>query len=370
MKLICDRGALAESLNLVSGVIVSRTPKPVLTCVKMTAGDAGLTLTATDLEVAIEVTSPRVEVLEPGTALIPAEKLNQIVRELADPTLTIEVDQEAAHVRTQDSHFKVFIFPVDDFPPVPKFEGDADFEIGAAELHRLVAQTIFATARESSRYAINGVLIEREGKKLVVVATDGRRLAMARGECKQTKGDDKPGKHSAIVPTKSLNMMLRLFTEADQQVKVRIADNQVIFATDEAMLASNLIEGNFPPYDDVIPRDADRKAMLNTDTLASGVRRAAVLTNEESKGVRMAFSDSGLVITSRAPEMGEAEVNVEVAEYSGEPIDIGFNPQFIVDAIKVVDSERVSLEMKAANKPGIIRTGPDFLCVIMPVNLQ
>jgi DNA polymerase-3 subunit beta len=370
MKMICDRGALAESLNLVGGVIVSRTPKPVLTCVKMTAGDAGLTLAATDLEAAIEVTSPRVEVLEPGTALIPADKLSQIVRESVDPTLAIEVDQEAAHVRTQDSHFKIFIFPVDDFPPVPKFEGDADFEIGAADLHRLIARTIFATARESSRYAINGVLVEREGNKLVVVATDGRRLAMARGECKPAKDDDKSGKHSAIVPTKSLNLLLRLFTEADQQVKVRVADNQIFFATDTTLLASNLVEGNFPPYDDVIPRDGDRKATLDTNMLASAVRRAAVLTNEESKGVRMAFSSSGLTITSRAPEMGEAEVNVEIAEYSGEPIDIGFNPQFIVDAVKVIDSEQVCMEMKAPNKPGMIRTGPDFLYVIMPVNLQ
>jgi DNA polymerase-3 subunit beta len=120
----------------------------------------------------------------------------------------------------------------------------------------------------------------------------------------------------------------------------------------------------------VIPKDGDRKVLVATDTLASGVRRAALLTNEESKGVRLAFSSDGLTITSRAPEIGEAEVKVELAEFSGEPVEIGFNPQFMIDAIKVMETEQVNLELKAANKPGVMRTGPNFLYVIMPVNLQ
>ena len=370
MKVICDRGSLVDALNLVSGVVVSRTPKPVLTCVKITGEAGALTLAATDLEVAVQITNTRVEIQEPGSALIPAEKFGQIVRESIDPTITIEVEPDAAHIRAQDSHFKVFTYAVDDFPPMPEFTGDPDFEIAAADLHKLIAQTIFATARESSRYAINGVLLEREGKKLVVVATDGRRLALARGDCKHAKGADDAGTHAAIVPTKALNLILKLFDDPEQDVRVRIADNQILFATDSALLASNLVEGNFPPYNDVIPKDGDRKVSVATDTLASGVRRAALLTNEESKGVRLAFSSDGLTITSRAPEMGEAEVKVELAEFSGEPIEIGFNPQFVIDAIKVMETDQVNLELKAANKPGVMRTGPNFLYVIMPVNLQ
>ena len=367
MKVICDRGALVESLNLVSGVVAARTPKPVLTCVKLSAGaEGGLTLSATDMEVAVQFSTPRVEVSEPGEALIPADKLQQIVRESIDPTLTLEMQQDVAQITGQDSKFKIFGFPVADFPPVPQFEGEADFEISAGELHRLVAMTIFATARESSRYAINGVLVERNGDDLVVVATDGHRLAMAKGTCSSRADESR----SAIVPTKALNLLLRLFDDAEETVRIRVDDSQILFATDQAVLSSNLVDGNFPPYQDVIPKDGDKKATLATDLFVSAVRRAALLTNEESTGVRMSFAERELTLSSRAPEMGEAEVRIEMPQYEGEPIEIGFKPQYLLDALKVVDENQVSFELKAPNKPGVLRTGPNFLYVIMPVNLR
>jgi DNA polymerase-3 subunit beta len=130
------------------------------------------------------------------------------------------------------------------------------------------------------------------------------------------------------------------------------------------------VDGNFPPYKDVVPKDGDKKASVSTDLFISGVRRAALLTNEESKGVRMAFAPGGLTLRSRAPEMGEAEINVDLAEYAGEPLEIGFNPGYLLDALKVVDENQVQLEFNAPNKPGVLRTGPNFLYVIMPVNLQ
>lgn len=368
MKVICDRGALVESLNLVSGAIVARTPKPVLTNVKLVAKDSSLTVSATDMEVSVKVTTPRVEVQTPGETLVLADKLSQIVRESVDPTLTLTTEGETTEIRGGDSKFKVFGYPVGDFPPVPDFTGEPDFTINAGELHKLVTQTIFATARENSRYAINGVLVERQGNKVTVVATDGRRLAMAKGSCKASKSDE--GVVGAIVPTKALQLLLRIFTKADAGVKVRVSDNQILFASDDATLTSNLVEGNFPPYKDVIPRDGDKKAALATEAFASGVRRAALLTNEESKGVRLAFSAQGLTLTSRAAEMGEAEVKVPVNSYAGDPVEIGFNPQFVLDALKVVDTDQVTMEFKAANKPGVMRTGPDFLYVVMPVNLQ
>jgi DNA polymerase III subunit beta len=366
MKVICDRGALVESLNVIGGVVAARTPRAALTCVKLTAGPEGLSLSATDGEISLRLSTARVEVGEPGEALIPADKLQQIVRESIDPTLTLHTEQDVAHITGQDSKFKVFGQPTADFPSIPQFKGDSDFEITAGELHRLIAMTIFATARENSRYAINGVLIERKKKKLVVVATDGHRLAMAKGSCKSSSDEDA----TAIVPTKALNLLLRLFDDADQTVRVKIADNQILFATDQAELSSNLVEGNFPPYKDVVPKDGDKKAAVSTDLFISGVRRTALLTNEESKAVRMAFAPGGLTLRSRAPEMGEAEIKVDLAEYSGDEIEIGFNPVYLLDALKVVDDNQVQLEFKAPNKPGVLRTGPNFLYVIMPVNLQ
>ncbi|MEM0913658.1 MAG: DNA polymerase III subunit beta [Planctomycetota bacterium] len=366
MRVICDRGTLVDALGLMGSVAVQRTPKPVLSCVKIVAGDDGLTLTATDLEVSLTLNALRVEVEQPGEALVPADKLNAIVRESIDPTLTLATEGEVVQITGQDSKYRIYSQAVSDFPSVPAFGDEPHFEMVAGDLHRLVAMTIFATARENSRYAINGVLMERDGKQLTVVATDGHRLALAKGKA-QAAAD---GGQSAIVPTKALQLLLRLFDDAEQVVKIALAGNRVLFSADHATLTSSLVEGNFPPYRDVIPKDGDRRAMLMTDVFISAVRRAALLTNEESKGVRMAYSPDGLTLSSRAPEMGEAEINVELAGYEGESIEIGFNPAYLLDALKVMDDKQVQFDFKAPNKPGVLRTGPDFLYVVMPVNLQ
>ncbi len=369
MKVICDRTGLSELLTLAGSVIVTRTPKPVLQCVKLVAEGDTLTVMATDMELAIRATTTKVEIQEPGEALILNDKFTQIVRESVDSTITLEVEKQEAQIIGQDSHFKIFGYPLADFPPIPEFDGAPDYTLPGDELHRLIQRTLFATARENSRYAINGVLIEREGNKLTLIATDGRRLALARGACKATDSDTQSSQ-VAIVPTKALSTAMRLFDDPQQQVSVKVTENQMLFSTDTAVLSTNLVEGNFPPYRDVIPKDSDRKAMISTDVLASGVRRAALLTNDESKGVRMAFGPDGLVISSRAPEMGEAEINVALNSYDGEAMEIGFNPHFISEALKVVDADEVQIDLKASNKPGILRTGQNFLYVIMPLNLQ
>lgn len=364
MKVICDRGALVEALNLAGSVVVSRTPKPVLLCVKLEAADGRLMISATDMEAAIHLTVDQVDVQDEGVVLAPADKLTAIVRESVDATITLETDAEATHIQGEDSHFKIFGHSVDDFPPIERFDGDSDFDMNAGQLVGLIHKTLFATARETSRYAINGVLVEVDGKKLTMVATDGRRLALAKGSCSGAKNES-----NAIIPTKALNLLTKLIDDPAGSVKVRISEDQALFGTDRATLITNLVQGNFPPYEDVIPKDQDRKASFNTDVLASGVRRASLLTNEESKGVRFVFDGEQLVLTSRAPEMGEAEVTVPVESFSGDGIEIGFNPFFVTDGLKVVDGEEVTIEMKGPNKPGIVRAGSDYQYVIMPVSL-
>jgi DNA polymerase-3 subunit beta len=153
-----------------------------------------------------------------------------------------------------------------------------------------------------------------------------------------------------------------------------IEENQAVFnlgeGNDAAVLSTNLVEGAFPPFEDVIPKDQDKKVTFVAAELASAIRQAALLTNEESKGVRLSFKDKMLTLTSRAPEMGEAEIHLDLEMYDGDPLEIGFNPGFITDALKVVDGSEVIIELKAPNKPGVLRTCNDFTYVLMPVNLQ
>jgi DNA polymerase-3 subunit beta len=174
---------------------------------------------------------------------------------------------------------------------------------------------------------------------------------------------------SAIVPSKLMSLIVRIAGGSEQTLSVRIAENnQILIRTAQAVLMSNLVQGNFPKYSEVIPREATRKATVDSGRFLHRIRQAALLTNEESKGVRLSFTGDTLTMTSRAPETGEAEVKTAIA-YEGEPMDIGFNPAYLTDALKVVDGGDVVIEMNASNKPGLIRSGSDFLYVLMPVDL-
>ncbi len=397
MKVICDRSALLTAINTVSKAVATRTPRIQLTCVKLSAtktgkGGAGeLTLSATDAEISLQYVVSSVEVQAAGDALIPADKLRQIISaEDGEPTLTLELEAEACWIRGADAKFKLNGFPASDFPPIPAYNdilsGTAGvkvrthFSISAGTLHMLADRTLFATARENSRYAINGVFMKRDGKKLEMVATDGRRLALCRGAIPGGK-DDKPA--SCIIPTKALNVLKDLVKDAEENVLVAMTDTQIFFAFSgigeggdkqpiRATLASNLVEGTFPPYEDVIPKDNDKRVTFDRDLVKSAVGRAALLTNEESRAVKMKFSASGknLQLSSRATEMGEADIKIDISKYEGEDIEIGFNPLFLVDALKVIPETEVILEMKSPNKPGLVKAGTEFLYVIMPLNLQ
>ncbi|MFT3785014.1 MAG: DNA polymerase III subunit beta [Tepidisphaeraceae bacterium] len=368
MKVICNRAALLEAVTIAQSVVPVRSPKPVLSCVKLTVGDDKLTIAGTDLEVAVKFVDAQVQVEVPGETLVPADKLRDIVRESLDDTLALSVEGSEMHVRGADSHFKIFTQSASEFPPIPEPSGDADLEIAAGTLKQLIGQTIFATAKEGTRYAFNGVLFTVDKQQITLVATDGRRLALGRGDLVSVaKGKDKP---KSIIPAKSLSLVDKLLSDAEQTVSITLTENQATFSTPDATLTTNLLEGVFPAYEEVIPKDTDKKMTAGTADFLSAVRRAALLTSDDNKGVRMEFSKaSGLVLTSRNPESGEARVDFR-SKYDGADLAIGFNPTFLGDALKVVDTDEVTFELTAPNRPGLLKAGANFVYVIMPVNLQ
>lgn len=367
MKVICNRGALLEALTVAGTVVASRTPKPALQCVKLSALERSLTVSATDLEVAIRYTDHQVQIDEPGEALVPADKIRDIVRESVDDTISIETSGDTAIIKGADSQFKIFTQAVSEFPPVPDFEGEPMFTIQGGQLKQLIGQTLFAAAKESTRYAFNGVLMQAKNKKIVLVATDGRRLAQAKGDL-MTDILSKDGA-KAIVPSKALTLIEKLIDDPEEAVGFQIKENQILVHTSHATLTSSLVEGQFPPFEDVIPRDTDKKMTASTADFLAKIKLASLLTTEESKGVRLTFTKKGLVLTSRSPESGEATVNFP-AKYEGTDVEIGFNPAFLIEALRVVDTDEITLELTAPNRPGLVKGGADFLYVIMPVNLQ
>lgn len=372
MKVICNRGALLEGILVVGNVVSTRIAKLALQCIKLEAKNNSLTLSATDTEVSIRYSDAQVEIQEEGEALLPADKLRDIVRESVDDTLTIEVGgstgSETAHIKGQDSHFKIFTQKPSEFPPIPEFAGDAQFTVAGGHLKQLIGQTLFAASKEATRYAFNGVLLVAKAKKVSMVATDGRRLAQAKGDL-VSEGELPKDGAKAIIPTKTLNLVDKLVSDPEEPVQFQVRENQVIIHTPKSTLTSNLVEGQFPPYEDVIPKDTDKAMTAATADFLSAIKRGALLTSDESKGVRLAFGKKGLTLTSRNPESGEAEVRF-ACKFDGADVEIGFNPAFLVDALRVVDTDEIRFEMTAPNRPGLLKAGPDFQYVIMPVSLQ
>ena len=365
MHVIVNRSALLEVLGAAAGVTAVRTPQEVLRCVRLTTTDGSLMISATDLEVALRGEVRQVEVAQGGDALVPADKLMSIARESADNTLVLEAEEQVCHIRGEDSHFEIYGQNPKEFPPVPDLEGAPDVELEVAVLQELIEKTIFAVAKESTRYAINGVLWEKSGKKLTLVATDGRRLARASGPVTAAGAEDA----RMIVPAKTVQVLQRILTHAEGKVGVRFSGNQVVVRAGAYVVSSALAEGQFPDYAEVIPKDNDKKVELNTEELLSAVRRSALLTNEQSKGIRLAFGREQLVLSGRAPEQGAATISMHI-DYSCEPVEIGFNPVFLIEALRVAGAPTVTLEMRDANRPGVFRQGQTFLYVVMPVSLS
>ncbi|MFP4052440.1 MAG: DNA polymerase III subunit beta [Phycisphaerae bacterium] len=362
MKVIAQTAALQEALALAGSIIASRTPKPVLQCVKLIATDGVLTLLATDLEVGARYQISAVQIDEEGEALVPVDRFQGIVRESGSDSLTIETDKQTVHIRGAGSHFKVFGYDPGEYPDVAEFTEDGDFKIPAGTLGMMISKTLFATAKAHSHYAISGVLWEATGKKLQLVATDGHRLAQAKGSLGQAAASEV----TAIVPGKLMSLIQRVAGDGEEPLDVKIQENQILVRTPRAQLVSSLVQGNFPKYGDVIPKDCGRKATIRTTEFEHRVRQAQLLTTEESRGVRFQFAGDQLTLSSRSPEAGEAEVTCPVT-LDGDEITIAFNPGFLLDALKVIDTDEVSFEMNESNKPAVIKAGPEFLYVLMPM---
>ncbi len=365
MKVDFNRMALQEALALVASVVPTRTPKPILQCIKMVADKDGVRLFGTDLEIGIECRITQVEVHSKGEVVVPADRVSAIVRESIDEVIVLEAVEGTCHLKTADSHFTIYSHDAAQYPKMPSFDGKADLVIELVELQEGIKQTVFAAAKESTRYALNGILWEVSAKKLLLVATDGRRLA--RRKLNLLSGPGEPG-YRIIVPAKTMSLLDRIGADEKDKLSVRLVDNQILIGCANVVVSSNLVEGNFPKYEDIIPTGYDKKVRFQTETALSAVRRASLLANEDSKGVKVSIAKNRVVFSCRAPEMGDAQIDVAV-DYSGEPIEIGFNPQFLVDVLRVLKTADFDMELGQPDRPGLIKSGANFVYVVMPINL-
>ncbi len=365
MKVKFNRAALQDALSLVSSIVPSRTPKPILQCLRITTEDEAVRVSATDLEAGITQLVKQVDITQAGDIVVPADKLNSIVRESFDEVIELQAAESAVHLIGSDSRFTIYAHDPDQYPAVPGFEGQAELEVKLDKLQEGIELTVFAAAKESTRYALNGILWEVQGKKLALVATDGRRLSKA--VIGLEKVDAVP-EGRIIVPAKTMTILDKIPAQSGATAGIRFVNNQIAVICGDVVVSSNLLEGNFPRYEDIIPTDYQKKVSLPTGPSLSAVKRAALLATEDSKGIKLSLDKHTLVFSSRAPETGDAQIDMAV-EYDGEPIEIGFNPQFMADALRVLKVNDFELHLGQSDRPGLIKSGSDFLYLIMPVNL-
>jgi DNA polymerase-3 subunit beta len=367
MRLNFNRAALADALGILTSVVPSRTPKPILRCVQIAADEKNVRVCATDLEVGINHLISEVQIEEAGEVIVPADRLTAIVRESTDEVLLLRAEDGTCKIEGADSHFTIYGQEPGQYPAVPSFDAQPDIEIALGNLQAGIRQCLFATAKESTRYALNGVLWEIKGKKLSLVATDGRRLARCRVSLASAPAEQ-IAKTKVIVPAKTMTLLDKIGGNDKDIVMVKLVDNQILFSCANVVISSNLVEGNFPKYEDIIPEDYDKKLVLSTEAVLSAVRRSALLTSGESRGIKLSVGKNSLVFSGRTPEAGDAQVDMPI-DYKAEPIEIGFNPQFLIEALRVIKTAEFELELGQADRPGLIKSGANFLYVLMPINL-
>lgn len=371
MKAILPRTEFLDALSAATTLTSGRTTKPIYACVRLVAEKGRMEISATDGEAGLRLHVPAMSVSKDGQVVVGADKLVNIIRELPDVEVALEVTDRHCLIRGEGSEFRIFTQNAGDFPPVAGLDDEPDLVVSGGELRRMIAQTIYSSARETTRYAINGVLWEKSGKKLFLVATDGRRLARAGGNIRQTSSAD----FSVIVPNKALSVFEKVFQAprdgSDWNVQIKVLPNQILIRSDQRVLSTILLDGHFPDYNQVIPKSSERKATLNRQEFFSAVRRVALLTSDETRAVKLSFKKDKLELTAQSPEQGDARVQMTI-EFSGESLDIGFNPTYINDALKVLTQEELNFELQDGSKPGVLCTAErnEFLYVIMPVTLS
>jgi DNA polymerase III subunit beta len=366
MKLKLQREALLKPLQLITGVVERRQTMPVLANVLMVADERGVSLTGTDLEVEL-VARSEVPLEEHGETTLPARKLLDICRALPDEaSVELTVSGERAQVRSGRSRFTLSTLPATDFPAVPPVQGVRELALPQALLKRLIERTHFAMAQQDVRYYLNGLLLELAPGHVRTVATDGHRLALCEAAV-ELGGEDV---QQVILPRKCVLELLRLLEDVPEAVSLVVGSNHLRARFGTLTFTSKLVDGRFPDYHRVIPAAGDKRLRAEREELRQALTRASILSNEKYRGVRFEMSDGRLRVLAHNPEQEEAEEELEV-DYVGEPLDIGFNVGYLLDALGAVACPRVELSLTDANSSCLVQGEEPEGCkyVVMPMRL-
>lgn len=368
MKITVAKQDLLNAVNTVKTVVSAKSALPILSHILLEADEGLLRLTATDLKVSIEC-SISCDVATAGSMTVSSQRLASILAELPEKDITLDLgESNVISLECGKIHTKLFSMAPEEFPPIRNFEDVEPLVLSQDLLQDIFQKTSFAICTDQARYNLTGLLFEIKDGLLTTVATDGRRMSLFRQEDGIVDGID----IKVIIPGKMIHELERLLGDKGD-VNVYISENQAAFVFGDIRISTALIEGTFPNYEMVVPQKHDKDVIVDTDGFLEAIRRTRTMTNDKFNSVRLKIDDGIVKLTVVTPEVGEYEEELSI-EYSGDPIEIAFNPDFVLDVLKHIGTDTSCLVLKDAMSPGVIKPvvkddSDSYINVVMPIRI-
>ena len=368
MRLTISREKLQEGLAAVTASIPAKTTLPVLANILLETTERGIRLSGTDLDIAV-TTEVSADVEAPGAVTIPAKKLSEIARELPpSPVKMAAVGEQRITLECGRSRFKLLGLPRDEFPTFPSVKFSESWRVKSGDLQKLISHTAFAVSTEESRPILNGVLWELKPERMAMVATNGHRLAKMEIPATSNSGPS----HDLIIPPKALEQVRRLFP-AEEELEIARGENHIGFRSPFTSVFTRLIEGPYPNYELVIPRDNDRIAVIDKTALISALKRMSVVASDQTHRIRLSFNSGMLKFSVQTPDLGEAQDELPI-RYVGDQLDIGFNASYLLEILRYIPTDEVKLTFKAPERAATLEPegwsdSAAYLCLVMPLRL-
>ena len=375
MKFKISQDHFSNGLQQVLNVVASRSTMPILSNVLIEAEEGHISLTTTNLDLGIRCRI-KAEVTNTGSITLPVRKLATIVKELPVNEVFFETsDKNQAKITSGGSLFKIMGISSEEFPPLPTFENRKVFELSQDEIVNMLKSVSYAQSTDENRYILNGVYFNFADEKLTLVATDGRRLGLTGLDLEVS--EENTG--SLILPAKTVAELERLMGKGEK-VNIAFNDRQAAFEigldeagdsglVDHLYLVSKIVEGNYPNYRQVIPKETEHRVKIERELMLECVHRAALVTSDKSNSVKIKVSKNLLEISGQSSEYGESHESMAIA-YDGPEVQVAFNPQFLMEPLKALNKDEVFFEFKDELSPGLFKTLDNFICVIMPLRLN
>lgn len=376
MQITIDGGKLAEALALVGGAVPSRATRSILQNVYIKAEPhQAAEIQGTDMQIGIRQRLPDAKVEGKGGLLIPFARLHGIIRELAGEKLTIKATEKQVTIKAPGATFKLVGEAPTDFPAIPEMPKEGGLEVKASALTDLIRRTGYAASDEESRYAIHGILLEVKGQTLQMIATDGKRLAWVEAaDGISGKGGKSQGqKYSALMPGPGLRVALRKAMDSqaeDATVRLVFEEKRVLVETGQTLMAMTLIQGTFPNYTEVVPKDLPITVTIEREALERAVRRGALIATEGSHAVQIEFQTDKIRVGARISDVGEGMIEEPATATVPEPLEVHFNPRYLLDFLKVADAQEIRIGLKDRTSAVLLHDGDSSRYVVMPVTLD